>query len=48
MDYTYDGNNMITSVTDIDGYSVRYSYYGTQPYRVKKITEYGGSTEGNS
>src|SRR5699024_7735232 len=24
------------------------SYYGTQPYRVKKITEYGGSTEGNS
>ena len=48
VNYTYDANNMLTSVTDIDGYSVKYSYYGTQPYRVKKITEYGGATEGNS
>ncbi len=48
VNYTYDANNMLTSAADIDGYAMKYSYYGTQPYRVKKITEYGGSTEGNS
>ena len=48
VNYTYDTNNMLTSAADIDGYAMKYSYYGTQPYRVKKITEYGGSTEGNS
>lgn len=46
--YTYDSRNMLTSAANVDGYSVKYSYYGTMPYRVKKITEFGGSTEGNS
>ena len=46
--YAYDSNNMLTAVTNSDGYSVKYAYYSTQPYRVRKITEYGGTTEGNS
>lgn len=46
--YTYDSRHMLTDAADIDGYHVKYEYYGTSPYRVKKITEYAGTTEGNS
>lgn len=46
--YGYDSRGMLAAVTDIDGYNVKYGYYGTLPYRVKKITEYAGTTEGNS
>ena len=45
---TFDSRHMLTSLTDIDGYSVKYTYYGTNPYRVRTITEYAGSTAGNS
>ena len=46
--YIYDSRHMLTDAADIDGYHVKYEYYGTSPYRVKKITEYAGTTEGNS
>ena len=46
--YIYDSRHMLTDAADIDGYHVKYGYYGTSPYRVKKITEYAGTTEGNS
>ena len=39
---------MLTEVHNIDGYSVKYGYYGTKPYRVKSITEYAGTQKGNS
>ena len=39
---------MLTEVHNIDGYSVKYGYYGTKPYRVKSITEYAGMQKGNS
>ena len=48
MTYAYDGRHMLTSIRNIDGYSVRYAYYGTNPYRVRTITEYGGSQAGES
>ena len=44
--YIYDSRHMLTDAADIDGYHVKYEYYGTSPYRVKKITEYAGTTEG--
>ncbi|MDO4337443.1 MAG: RHS repeat-associated core domain-containing protein [Eubacteriales bacterium] len=46
--YTYDSRNMLASAANVDGYTVKYSYYGTNPYRVKKITESAGTAEGNS
>lgn len=46
MTYTYDGRHMLTAIQNIDGYSVRYAYYGTNPYRVRTITEYGGTRSG--
>ena len=48
MSYVYDENHMLTEVKDIDGYSMKYLYYSTNPHRVRKITEYGGTVEGNS
>ena len=48
MSYVYDENHMLTEVKDIDGYSMKYLYYSTNPHRVRKITEYGGTAEGNS
>lgn len=46
--YVYNENHMLTEVHNIDGYSVKYGYYGTKPYRVKSITEYAGTQKGNS
>lgn len=39
---------MLTSLTDVDGYRVNYEYYTSSPYRVKRITEFGGNVKGNS
>jgi RHS repeat-associated protein len=46
--YEYDGNKRLTKVQNIDGYKMLYTYYGTGARRVKTITEYGGSSEGDS
>lgn len=46
--YVYNENHMLTEVHNIDGYSVKYGYYGTKPYRVKSITEYAGTQKGNN
>lgn len=39
---------MLTSLTDVDGYRVNYEYYTSSPYRVRRITEFGGNVKGNS
>lgn len=44
--YTYNSNHMLTEIRNVDGYGVKYGYYGTKPYRVKTIIEYGGSLAG--
>lgn len=46
--YTFDSKGNLASAANVDGYQVKYAYYSTAPYRVKTITEYGGSTVGNS
>ncbi len=46
--YTFDSRGNLASAANADGYQVKYAYYNTAPYRVKTITEYGGSTAGNS
>ena len=47
--YTYSGN-ILTSAKDIDGYELRYAYNAPtssyQPYRVKTVSEYDGSSSG--
>ena len=48
VNYTYDKNHMLTSLTDVDGYRVNYEYYTSSPYRVRRITEFGGNVKGNS
>lgn len=37
--FAYDGQNNLTSVTDIDGYKMNYEYYSQSPNRIKKVTE---------
>ncbi len=34
-------NNLITSITDVNGRKIAYEYYEQIPYRVKKVLEYG-------
>lgn len=46
--YTYNGSNLLTSVKNVDNYQVKVEYYNLNPYRVKKLTEYGGAVQGNS
>lgn len=46
--YTFADNGNLSSLVNVDGYQLKYSYYNTAPYRVKKITEYGGSISGSS
>ena len=47
--YSYNNSlHLLKKATDPDGYGVQYEYTETDPYRVTKITEYSGSTEGNS
>ena len=47
--YGYTSNNLLSSVQDIDGYRLEYSYNTVtagQPNRVNQLREYDGSTEG--
>ncbi len=46
--YTFASNGNLSSVVNADGYQLKYGYYGTAPYRVKSIAEYGGATAGNT
>ena len=39
--FTYNANNIITSISDYDGKKITYSYYSQIPYRVQEIKEYG-------
>ncbi len=39
--YFENTNNLITSITDVTGKKIEYTYYEQSPYKVKKITEYG-------
>lgn len=46
---TYNRYQLIENIQDITGKSLGYEYYETNPYRVKKITEYGtDKVEGNT
>ena len=38
---TYDSNDLIKSVADVNGMKLDYTYYDNSPYKVKKITQYG-------
>ena len=49
--FTYDtaaGKGMMLTAADPYGYKVQYNYGSQAPYRVSKVTEYAGSTEGQS
>lgn len=50
--YTYDGNKNLISARNHTGYKIVYTYESTSnathPHRVKTITEYAGSTLGQS
>ncbi len=39
--FEYNGNNIITKITDISGLKMVYEYYEQKPYKVKKMLEYG-------
>lgn len=39
--FTYNDQNIITSITDTTGIKIIYDYYDKAPYRVKKVTQYG-------
>ena len=44
--YTYNGNRCLTKATNIDAYSISYSYTAGAPYRVTRAAEAAGSTNG--
>ena len=44
--YQYNGNNCLTKATNIDAYSIFYSYTTGAPYRVTRVGEAAGSTNG--
>lgn len=39
--FTYDSNEIITSIKDVTGLKTEYEYYEKTPYRIKKVTNYG-------
>ncbi|MCM1053524.1 MAG: DNRLRE domain-containing protein, partial [Ruminococcus sp.] len=39
--FTYNDNKLIEKITDVTGLSNEFSYYNVNPYRIKKVTEYG-------
>lgn len=46
-DFAYNENNLIYSITDVTGIKINYDYYSEEPYRIKKVTQYGlNNTEG--
>ena len=44
--YTYNGNRCLTKATNIDNYSITYSYTTGAPYRVTRAAEAAGATSG--
>ena len=42
---TYNSNNIIEKITDIDNKSIKYEYYDVIPYKIKKLTELGLNNE---
>lgn len=41
----YNDLKLIEKITDINNMSIKYEYYNTSPYRIRKITEYGINNE---
>lgn len=39
--FTYNENDLISSITDITGIKINYEYYSKAPYRIQKVTQYG-------
>lgn len=46
--YTYNSLRAMTGAQDIDGYRISYGYTPWTPYRIQTVTEYSGSTKGQS
>lgn len=45
---TYNQNQLISSVTDVSGLRLEYTYYSEKPYRIQKVAQYGlNNTLGN-
>ena len=45
--FTYDSLKLLTSVTNHDGRKLVFEYESHAPYRVKRVTEFGGEVTGN-
>lgn len=45
MTYEYSEKNLLHQIRNIDGYEVHYAYYSRNPYRVKRIAEYGSNSK---
>lgn len=39
--FTYNENNLISRITDVDGVKTNYDYYEQSPYKIKKVSECG-------
>ncbi len=38
--FSYNANDLIEYITDVNGLKTKYEYYGEIPYRIKKVSEY--------
>ena len=46
--FSYNSHNLIETIEDVTGIQIKYEYYDTTPYKVKKVTQYGiNGTVGN-
>ena len=46
--FSYNSHNLIETIEDTTGIQIKYEYYDTTPYKVKKVTQYGiNGTVGN-
>ena len=43
--YVYSEKNLLHQICNVDGYEVHYAYYNINPYRIKRIAEYGNGTK---
>jgi len=43
--FTYNTNQLIDTIEDVTGLKIAYSYYSQNPYRMKKVTQYGLNEE---
>ena len=39
--FTYNNNNLIKTIVDINNQKIKYEYYDELPYRIKKVSQYG-------